>query len=148
MCSRSFGSLKVFIFQSKSIKAIQLAVFVTDFLERWKQWYIDSQYSMYFLITNNGKPVEILLSLFLICLSLWRRWGLREWSWCTRWAKASCTSQLSSEHQTMYPLGVKKSPMSKVYNHKDKPPAGGKLHTASCTRQKHVSPWRHTNKYQ
>ena len=48
--------------------------------------------------------------------------GMNLGGWCElRWAKASCNRQLYSEHQTVYTLEVKKSHLSKLLSHKDKP---------------------------
>ena len=44
--------------------------------------------------------------------------------------KVSRSSQLYSEHQTIYTLRVKRSHMSKLYNHKGKSHVVDKLHLA------------------
>ena len=44
--------------------------------------------------------------------------------------KVSRSSQLYSEHQTIYTLRVKRSHMSKVYNHEGKMHMAGKRHVA------------------
>ena len=47
-----------------------------------------------------------------------------------RWTKVSYNSQLYTKHQTIYTLCIKRSHMSKVYNHKDKQHVVDKLHAA------------------
>ena len=43
--------------------------------------------------------------------------------------KVSCNHQFYSEHQTIYTIRVRKSHMSKVYNHKDKLRVADKPHS-------------------
>lgn len=47
--------------------------------------------------------------------------NLGEQSLIMKGTPVSCSSQLYSEHQTIYAWRVKKSHWSKVYKHKDKP---------------------------